>query len=596
MSMTAVRAASLALLAVLCSAEEGGEMPENAVLETESISIAATLIGAISFQMLLFYCLNHRDPDMRRASYETLSSTISIFCAVLLFTSINDVVETYLLKGQPKEIEVVVDMLHMLFWFVAMQASLAIISGAVEEFKIFAKIHHIFGGGSESESTIEANMKCFAVLLAHITGFASINAWSAVQHLDIFAQSPVASLLTVPISGLGMWGLQRVFDYMREKVSLADDGEMDEKEKIWDEETEESENDVMGLTLSFQLVQSIRFALCSELPTSTGKESKLVSGNHTADDVTSLLYGALGFMGLVVITHICRPKHGHHEIHGSETKKRFLDLLLTMTSMAFAWCAFYDTNWFFLWRFVDMRSNPMLLRVIVAIILSGTSFTAIWILDKLADLECTNDTFDAAARQMISTIGFLVGFAWEQCFDEATESLSEVMPMKHVSKLGLAIFCAAIIVPAWRWWILPLQIQEGWKELWEELFKHEQFHPVFGHIKGKAEMLDCTDLVQSVKSLRDSAEVERQTRESSPQHPPSGEAHCRDIEAPNHEHYQQLPGDEVEVARLRKKCSQLQSQNMELQKSFQQMSKSYHEHMDVMMSSMSRMKTNLGFD
>merc|ERR1719326_2279027 len=63
------------------------------------IAISVMLLGSIGFQMGLFYILNHPDDDIKRYSWTVVGSTISIFCAVLLFQAFQAYVNTYLLDG-----------------------------------------------------------------------------------------------------------------------------------------------------------------------------------------------------------------------------------------------------------------------------------------------------------------------------------------------------------------------------------------------------------------------------------------------------------------------------------------------------------------
>jgi len=107
--------------------------------------------------------------------------------------------------------------------------------------------------------------------------------------------------------------------------------------------------------------------------------------------------------------------------------------------------------------------DKMLLAVVLTLVISFISFSSIRVLDLIADMDCTGQKTDKAIIQIIKAIGILVGFGWEQCFDEAVESISAVMPQPHVAKMFLALFCVAVIVPAWKWYLLPMAIQEGWK-------------------------------------------------------------------------------------------------------------------------------------
>merc|ERR1719199_1839892 len=104
-----------------------------------------------------------------------------------------------------------VDVIHMLMWFTIMQVSLACLSGAAGPFQVSEERQNEMTE-EELEETLEAkevNMKCFAVLLAHITGFASINAFGTVQQMA-FKSSWLVALLAVPVAFLCHAGLQRI--------------------------------------------------------------------------------------------------------------------------------------------------------------------------------------------------------------------------------------------------------------------------------------------------------------------------------------------------------------------------------------------------
>merc|ERR1719399_1178363 len=121
---------------------------------------------------------------------------------------------------------------------------------------------------------IEVNLKCWGVLLAHMSGFASINAWGSVQQTAFFSSSPWKSFLVVPLGYITNLPILFVTNYVRERISEAGDGDTDELEKKWDEEVEEAENDVTALGLSFLTVQSVKFGICGTLANAEGEESK----------------------------------------------------------------------------------------------------------------------------------------------------------------------------------------------------------------------------------------------------------------------------------------------------------------------------------
>jgi hypothetical protein len=98
----------------------------------------------------------------------------------------------------------------------------------------------------EEKEEIELDMTVYGTLVAHINGFAAINSFSEVQQLAFFSSSPYRSLLVTPLAFVFVFGMFQALDYYRETKAL-EDGFKDEREKLWDSESEECENDVAGL-------------------------------------------------------------------------------------------------------------------------------------------------------------------------------------------------------------------------------------------------------------------------------------------------------------------------------------------------------------
>eukprot|EP00913_Durusdinium_trenchii_P009174 g8623.t1 len=120
--------------------------------------------------------------------------------------------------------------------------------------QVFANVRRRFPSLSfPQDDQRELDLKCWAVILGHITGFASINAWTQLQAYC------GGSVLILPLAFFSLWGLFKVTerlgvqlgelgrllqDIVREWVALVDDGVKDKMEEAWDEATEEwlSEN------------------------------------------------------------------------------------------------------------------------------------------------------------------------------------------------------------------------------------------------------------------------------------------------------------------------------------------------------------------
>jgi hypothetical protein len=470
---------------VAASSEHSEKGEETEETDMMAVGIAATLIGAVSFQMGLFYLTNHRDDDMRRYSYDIINATISIFSAVMLFQTCDDLVDVYVVENLSPANQCIAHMTHMLIWYTGLQFSLAYISGAI-------------GSEPKSVESMELNMKSVAVILAHLTGFASINAWGSLQQLPSVRTSPWSVAGIVPISFLGQFFLQRLTEKIRTWVAFGDDGKVDIWEKAWIEETAEAENDVMGLTLSFNLTQTARFWIVGVIP---DRHGKLDVFDPDADN-QSLHLLCVGLIAAFLMTtvYMLDPRYKNVDMSEDEQKEKDAEeteekeqslasrmraaVILTF-GMTFAWCIFFSARQVI----KSIAENDMVVSVTLALSISLVSFGCIRLLDLLADADCTGDRTDDAIKQIIRAIGILVGFGWEQCFDVAVEELSESMPKKtqHGTKMMLGLFCVCIITPAWRWHLLPFALRDGWRFGFvidhEDRRTHDKWEDIVDHLK-----------------------------------------------------------------------------------------------------------------
>ncbi|CAE7273216.1 unnamed protein product [Symbiodinium microadriaticum] len=407
--------------------------------------------------MLMFYLVNWPDRDIQRYSWQVISQTISIFCAVLLFQGCNGLVEEHFIKGSTPPVEVAVDMCQMLFWLTCMQIVLAITSGALSEY---------FGAEPDQEK-VELNVKSWSVLFSHVAGFATINAWGSIQQ-EYFNGSFLQALLVIPIGYCGLSIIYHFFDVVREHVAHMDDDKKDWYEEKWDEETEEAENDVAGLSLSFLTVQALRYAISGILPNQEGIESWSDAISHSSRQCHLLMGCGLVFflLSLAVLNFSERLLEEQ-----SKRMERAIEILNNYFTFGLSWSLFYGVRWqLSALRFTDENA---LLMVSIALFLSVASFLMIFVLDKVEDNHLfgqDSEVAEGATEKMISGLGILIGFSWEQSFDTAVDVVAEGLredcpPL--ISKMIMSVILVLIVFPAWRIYILPMEMELS-EEMTEE--------------------------------------------------------------------------------------------------------------------------------
>lgn len=466
-------------------------------------SVAMMLLASVTFMMSTFYLVNNKDEDIRKAAWQVISATISIFSAVLLFQAVNGVVEQFVLGEEPAESDptllaafnrhkFLVNSGHAFVWYNLLQVVLAYISGGVS-WKEISECHYCGGGktadagdeeqansaGEEEEEESEEekdpddvkkgqlDMKCWAVLFGHITGFASINAYGTLQgmmipqdddqrhasshNLLMVTSTPLLAFISLSII---FW----MYDKVRDVVMLGDDGVKDEMEMMWDEETEETEDDVMGLAVSFMTVQVARFGIINVLPNEEGEvEGEMAYTLGQAGAV-------VGFGVFIFALHVIRTQ----VIKGDILTRRATEQFKVICGMVFAWCFFFGIQ-MFVEHMVDAeglsdaaKGVETIKAVAVAVLITFCCYVMIFVLDKLADADFTDDAIDKSIRELIKALGILIGFAWEKSFDAAVVSVAEEASHSlapSVTKLIMSVVICITVIPAWRWYILP-QLQD----------------------------------------------------------------------------------------------------------------------------------------
>jgi len=210
----------------------------------------------------------------------------------------------------------------------------------------------------------------------------------------------------------------------------------------------------MGFTVAFLTVVSFRGFISGRIPSVSGVELESTVSTHSILEVCELFGVAVLCIILIIVV-----------MHGKMTRgwdgRLFLSMV-TATCMGFAWCIFFASFWY-LGTFPLLAESLVLLSVAQAVGLSVLSFVTIFALDWLGEMDWTGEEVDKDIAQIIGGLGMLVGFSWEQCFHHATHVVSHHVHMPAMGKLFLSITCLLIIVPAWRFYMLPMVIHEGWR-------------------------------------------------------------------------------------------------------------------------------------
>jgi hypothetical protein len=214
-------------------------------------------------------------------------------------------------------------------------------------------------------------------------------------------------------------------------------------------------NFVAALCVSFLTVQGCRFTITGVLPDNVGVEEE--HWKHTFDCSVKLaactVISFVGLVGMVQVTNTF-PEHVTPGTWES-MMKRAAQVAQLASAMAMAWCLLFTARWEQGRNFNQLGSpNTIMSRMVLAVMISIAGFFGITLLDKLADRA--NSTVEEAIRNVISSVGILVGFSWEGAFEGGVDVLAERAFPSHpvITHLLLAAFVSFVVITPWRRHIL----------------------------------------------------------------------------------------------------------------------------------------------
>mmetsp|Transcript_56235 Transcript_56235/g.108514 ORF Transcript_56235/g.108514 Transcript_56235/m.108514 type:complete len:594 (+) Transcript_56235:103-1884(+) len=375
------------------------------------------LLGNVAFVMALFYLVNWHDNDIVEYTWRILSTTVSIFCAVLIYGVIREMV--LLMDGT-----------------------------LVSELMVFLALWMLSQGFLLLFKEQIGPLKAFGTLSAHITGFAGMEAFFSIQKLDSFSASWPQGIPVVFVFLVVSVALFFAFDKLRELISQSD-GKEDEGDIAWDEQCEETENDVVALGLSFLMSVVIRYAISGQPPTGYGSPV----GRPPIKVLELLLCGvAFGLLTGVATFFVVRLEWKKATL----SLYRLSSLLQLVFGLTMSWCFYFGIQWYFLYMFGDPMLRGTVGKLLEALVVSFFSMVSIFVLDCIGD---GSPNFKSALTGVIVAIGLLVGISWEHAFTHAIDELAASMAESEIDRVEIKMIAAVILVasvlPAWRLYILP---------------------------------------------------------------------------------------------------------------------------------------------
>lgn len=474
---------------------EAAEEEEATPVDTNT---ACMLIGGVSFVMVLFTVVNYEDDDIRRYAWALISTVCSIFVAVMLFTSANSWVMYFFAVYVSPAGLCALQYVHLLFWVCALQLTIALASGTIgegkthslhdEEWVMADALRADFGkpvcnaDGVYDETLVrnrkgvksvmefhgleipvekkktnledrKRRMKCWGTLIAHMSAFAAINAGGTMQHLEVFASSPIMTFLPLPLTQLFVMTLFASFKYLRDHLHSAAKaaGQAGYRAKLFDEEVIEAENDITALVSSFLFVQSLRYFQTGRLPTMAGELEDTPWYAVRNLFISGIFMEALS-IGIIVVKSISK-------LEKEDLGHRLLTVFGSISGMSFSWCVVFGMRTIFMnTSFLEdngIGSRTLSGRVLLALIVSLLSTGLIFLLDIISDtakkgVPPSSEGPQEVVFEMVFAASIICGLSWEHCFDGGAETIASKTSRPLCCRTALALFIFFAIVPAWR--------------------------------------------------------------------------------------------------------------------------------------------------
>jgi uncharacterized membrane protein len=375
------------------------------------ITTGTCFVGFIVILMTSLFMVNNSDPDISSAAFHMISQTASIFSAVLGYKILCMWLDHFL--------------------DTAMSECFARL------ILLVALILVVFVDVAELED--KESLAAVATMGGHLIGYAALELFGSIQRMRPFCLHPGPATVTLSI-----------FFYVCMKVTQAiagttitravdDEKDAEFKMKIF----KECEDDAFCFAVGFLFSQCAKMDVLGYFPPIHGNPK-----GHTQHDVNRLIVWTclflLGSMSLTPLQTVAGKRR-------YANAARFIFILAHTTYMAAAWMLVFtgEWQWFLLVHNESTSSGIMVMTFNITMI----GFGLIFVLDFCADHV---EMFPPESfRSVIVVIATAVGLTWEKAFHEAEHSISSLSEAPKRSRTLMVGFILSIVVPAWRYHILP---------------------------------------------------------------------------------------------------------------------------------------------
>jgi uncharacterized integral membrane protein len=401
---------------------EGAEGEESEEGSEQTGRVVVWMMGSSLILMAFtFAMINTSNREVSNFTWRTLDNVISIFLAVMVFQAVDEgVIEAGIIEREHHAV-------GTMFVYAIVLLAIAI-------------------GLSVLLKGTPSNLAIFVASSAHFVSFGWLHAsTTAFEHFSETLTKVVFIFLFV----LAIIGAVYCVSYqVKGRLGLLEDDELMEK-------VDDLENDAgaMGAAISFTML--VCYALTGTFQDVEEKEN--ATGQFKRD---MLVYAA----GLTMVA--CVAVHFLSSLTESQSyvMRRIGLFLKSMLAMCVAWAWLLWGKWqYHDHEFVEV---PMFSHIVFAFCVSLVGMLTIIV---LANLPGTGKQAIKDKILILTTIGLVVGWSWEETFDEGIEILAEGHPGNVVTfKIAAAALMISVLLPVHIVYFKPIVLNLASGELDED--------------------------------------------------------------------------------------------------------------------------------
>eukprot|EP00933_Yihiella_yeosuensis_P048835 TRINITY_DN4524_c0_g1_i1.p1 TRINITY_DN4524_c0_g1~~TRINITY_DN4524_c0_g1_i1.p1 ORF type:complete len:676 (+),score=148.71 TRINITY_DN4524_c0_g1_i1:176-2203(+) len=419
-------------------------------------SASTMLFGMMVYIMALVYLTNWPDPDIKHATWKTISNTLSILCALLIFHAIRDL--TNILVKDETQAVYHAALSEDTFAGLGAPGHGAVTRSFVLFVICFVLLEILLVWARKNPFRLASS----GIVGGQLVAFMAADAFATAQESEPWNKTPSMSFAMVVIAMVSTVIMAVIAASARQGVVNLDSAVDEQQDEAWIQQCAHSEDMLISFAAGLTLTQYIRFKQMGYIPHFHG-----IQKNGNLSNISTLFGVGMGFGILACVFDLLTPKLNQL----GPAASRFGSMSMSVFGMTMSWCLLFSGKWYFN-RIQDTEGivgaeDLLVAQLMMAMMFGGFGFAGILVFDKLADkLSWLSKGF----RVLNESIILLIGLSWESVFIMAIKQRAASLKAKDqdaqaVKAAELGLVLCFMILPAWAMYIMPRALEGEGKHI-----------------------------------------------------------------------------------------------------------------------------------